>query len=117
MKSEAGKDLFDVRKWLSVTRDRHYQETNDMTPDELLRRLRRRATDPRLAEFFDRIKVVKPVGVTLGVQPFRDGPGWLARTPFGWMTLESCERRSRMKGRVLPLICGMGTRRARLRAQ
>ena len=66
MKSEAGKKSFDVMKWLRETRDRHYEETKDMTPEERLRWLKKRPTDPRLAEFFDRIKVVKPVRAALG---------------------------------------------------
>ena len=32
MKSETGKS-FDVMKWLRETRDRHYEETKDMTPE------------------------------------------------------------------------------------
>ena len=37
MKSETGKKSFDVMKWLRETRDRHYEETKDMTPEERLR--------------------------------------------------------------------------------
>ena len=77
MKSEAGKKSFDVMKWLRETRDRHYEETKDMTPEERLRWLKKRPSDPGLAELFDRIKVVKPVPTAPGgVRPFRDQTGW-----------------------------------------
>ena len=66
MQNEAGKKSFDVMKWLRETRDRHYEETKDMTPEERLRWLKKRPTDPRLAEFFDRIKVVEPVRAAPG---------------------------------------------------
>ena len=76
MKSEAAKKSFDVMKWLRETRDRHYEETKDMTPEERLRWLKKRPTDPRLAEFFDRIKVVAArAGSPWGVRPFRDQAG------------------------------------------
>ena len=77
MKSEAGKKSFDVMKWLRETRDRHYEETKDMTPEERLRWLKKRPTDPVLAEFFDRIKVVQPVRAAPEVGPALPGPSWM----------------------------------------
>ena len=61
MTGEAEKKSFDVMKWLRETRDRHYEETKDMTPEERLRWLKKRPTDPVLAEFFDRIKAPETV--------------------------------------------------------
>ena len=66
MESEAGTKSFDVMKWLRATRHRQHEETRDMTPEERLRWLRRRPTDPRLAEFFDRVRVVEPARAAAG---------------------------------------------------
>ena len=66
MKSDAGDKSFDVMKWLRETRDRHYEETKDMTPEERMRWLKKRPADPVLEKFFDRIKVLKPVRVAPG---------------------------------------------------
>ena len=48
-----------------------------MTPEERLRWLKKRPTYPRLAEFFDRIKVVEPV---------RAAPGGSGPSGTSWMT-------------------------------
>ena len=61
MTGEAEKKSFDVMKWLRETRDRHYEETKDMTPEERLRWLKKRPSDPVLAEFFARIKARETV--------------------------------------------------------
>ena len=79
MKSEAGDKSFDVMKWLRETRDRHYEETKDMTPEERMRWLKKRPADPVLAKFFDRIKVLKPVRVAPGgSRPSGTETGWRA---------------------------------------
>ena len=61
MTGEAEKKSFDVMKWLRETRDRHYEETKDMTPEERLRWLKKRPADPVLADFFARIKARETV--------------------------------------------------------
>ena len=53
---EPGERGFRVMPWLRAIRARHYEETKDMTPVERLRWLKKRPTDPRLAEFVDRTK-------------------------------------------------------------
>ena len=54
---EPGEKGFRVMPWLRAIRARIYEETKDMTPEERARWLKKRPTDPRLAEFVDRMKV------------------------------------------------------------
>ena len=56
MKNETGDKSFKVMTWLRETRDRIYEETKDMTPDEELRYYARRPKDPFLAELHDRAR-------------------------------------------------------------
>ena len=53
---EPGEKGFRVMPWLRAIRARIYEETKDMTPEERTRWLKKRPTDPRLAEFVDRLK-------------------------------------------------------------
>ena len=56
MKGDADQKSFDVMKWLRETRDRIYEETKDMTPEEEREWYAQRSTDPILARLFDRRK-------------------------------------------------------------
>lgn len=53
---EPGEKGFIVMPWLRAIRARIYEETKDMTPEERTRWLKKRPTDPHLAEFVDRLK-------------------------------------------------------------
>ena len=57
MKGDADQKSFDVMKWLRETRDRIYEETKDMTPEEERAWYAQRPTDPILAKLFDLRKV------------------------------------------------------------
>ena len=61
MNSEHRDKPFDCMKWLRETRDRIYEETKDLSPEEELRWFRRRPRDPLLTELFDRIPRTVPV--------------------------------------------------------
>lgn len=56
MKSRVDQQSFDVMKWLREARDRIYEETKDMTPEEERVWYAQRPTDPILARLFDRRK-------------------------------------------------------------
>ncbi len=56
MTPQTGEKSFDVMKWLRATRDRHYEETKDMSREERREWYSRRPKDPVLARLFDRRK-------------------------------------------------------------
>ena len=73
MKSGNDQKSFDVMKWLRETRDRIYEETKHMTPEEELAWYSRRPTDPVLARLFDRRKA--PGGDRKALDEGVDGRG------------------------------------------
>ena len=68
MTADASEKPFKVMKWLRETRDRIYEETKDLSPDEELRYYARRPTDPVLARMFDRRKVPTARGAQGGIR-------------------------------------------------